>query len=273
MWRVLLLLVGALSLRVNDTVWDPQEATDFAKYSFAAYCPDSSIMDRSCWYCDPNTRILGTKKHTHCETYVGVSEADERIVVVFRGTDNMRNWLQDANILPKKAQFGGHSVLVHQGFLDSYRALRDYVLKQVKHLRELHPDFTVYLTGHSLGGAQATLMALDLSYNHDMEDLFVYSFGSPRIGDNAFANLFNKRLGDRHWRVVHYRDVVPHNPSSSIGYRHVAREVLEHNGYKVCKHSGEDKHCSAKYWRLSAKDHSRYMHIPTGKCSAKAAIL
>ena len=58
-----------------------------------------------------------------------------------------------------------------------------------------HPAETLYLTGHSLGGATATLAAARFS---DMgvlpQQLQVITFGAPAVGDEAFANYYRNRM-------------------------------------------------------------------------------
>jgi pimeloyl-ACP methyl ester carboxylesterase len=69
----------------------------------------------------------------------------------------------------------------------------------------------VHLTGHSLGGAVATLLALRLGQlGHDVS---VTTFGAPKLTTfDAFAN--ESRLHDLDLvRLVNAGDVVPHFPS------------------------------------------------------------
>ena len=44
----------------------------------------------------------------------------------------------------------------------------------------------VMVTGHSLGAAIATHCAVDLFMNVGIKDFELYTFGSPRVGDDAF---------------------------------------------------------------------------------------
>ena len=49
----------------------------------------------------------------------------------------------------------------------------------------------------------------------------VYTFGSPRVGDGVFAEIYAERLGFKTYRLTHGRDVVPSVPSTLLGFRHV----------------------------------------------------
>ena len=50
----------------------------------------------------------------------------------------------------------------------------------------------------------------------------VYTFGSPRVGNQIFAQAFDSLIGQT-WRIVHYEDIVPHLPLVGLGFYHVAR--------------------------------------------------
>lgn len=85
----------------------------------------------------------------------------------------------------------------------------------------------VYLTGHSLGGALATLAAFDAAATEfasgSVEGLTLYTFGSPRVGNGAFAAAFDRAVPDA-WRVTNANDVIARIPRA-IGYRHIGHAV------------------------------------------------
>ena len=69
---------------------------------------------------------------------------------------------------------------------------------------ELLPrDFSILLTGHSLGGALATLAAYDIrvSLNVPPCQIECYTFGAPRVGNYAFAHDYNQLLPNT-WNVI-----------------------------------------------------------------------
>ncbi|MED6173292.1 hypothetical protein PIB30_058033 [Stylosanthes scabra] len=95
-----------------------------------------------------------------------------------------------------------------------------------EHSEPLH-KWHVYVTGHSLGGALATLLALELSSNQLAKrgaiSITMYNFGSPRVGNKRFAEVYNEKVKDS-WRVVNHRDIIPTVPRL-MGYCHVAQPV------------------------------------------------
>ena len=130
---------------------------------------------------------------------------------------------------------------VHGGFLRAYESVRarvfaavDDVIAAETHAREDDHDarddtWHVFVTGHSLGGALATLFACELGQSASgpgpARDVTVtmYNFGSPRVGDGAFCDAYNALVPDS-VRVVNRADLVPTLPAL-LGYRHVERGV------------------------------------------------
>jgi len=86
-------------------------------------------------------------------------------------------------------------------------------------LGELAEPLQVYVTGHSLGGALATLCALDLkrfwSARPDLPPvpLKCYTVGSPFVGNAEFADYFNRQMAGFSFRVQNYFDPVVHWPT------------------------------------------------------------
>lgn len=127
---------------------------------------------------------------------------------------------------------------------------------------------TVFVTGHSLGGALATLAALDLRISLGLPDVRVVSFGSPRVGNYIFSKWFEEEIGP-HWRFTHNRDIVPSVPPGYMGFHHVAQEVWvvdvlsERTLVGVCDGSGEDPKCHNSVCHLglcsSVADHLLYL--------------
>src|SRR5919199_2136085 len=143
----------------------------------------------------------------------GLAVSDERAVyLVFRGTRPgpqesadlktvLGGWV--ANLDYRLHDLGGYRV--HRGFAREVeaveRSLRELVLD---HGAEAKP---LYLTGHSAGGALATLTARRL-HERGVPVRGVGVFSSPRVGDAAFARTYPVPLV----RIERRHDVVPHLP-------------------------------------------------------------
>jgi hypothetical protein len=169
-----------------------------------------------------DVNLLGMLSSLHCY----VVDDGELGFVVFRGTQptSLPNWLTDCEInMIDPDGPAGDSALVHEGFWRACSALLDDDAESAglrRYLLERHrqaPGLNLWFAGHSLGGALATLAAYRLGNAQGL-----YTFGSPRVGNDDFANAFSRK-GLKHYRVVHRHDIVAHMPIDLpfLDYEHV----------------------------------------------------
>ena len=92
-------------------------------------------------------------------------------------------------------------------------------------------NFKYIITGHSLGGAMATLFSLLAKQNAESNmwihwDSCLITFGENRLGNKAFADLHDEQISpNRKVRFVYNRDIVPHLPHKWQDFLHQSREV------------------------------------------------
>ena len=152
---------------------------------------------------------------------------EDYIAAVFRGTDEIADWLDNLNVVPISGPFGK----VHKGF---HNALMDVWPSMRRTIREIRKEDgqrrPLWLTGHSLGGALATIAA-SLLVEDDEPFFGVYTFGSPRCGDREFARVYKVEAGARTYRFQNNNDIVSRVPARMMGYRHVGSFVyIKENG-------------------------------------------
>lgn len=92
-----------------------------------------------------------------------------------------------------------------------------------------HPSYKIAFTGHSLGGAAATVAAAFVRESGGYGDLDLYTYGSPRAGNRAFVAHVSAQ-GGREYRVTHTDDPVPRLPPALLNYRHTSPEYWFHTG-------------------------------------------
>lgn len=110
---------------------------------------------------------------------------------------------------------------MHQGFVGAYLSVRDRIHDYVN----TAPISAVTVTGHSLGGALATLCAVDIQYNFGSKvQVDAYTFGAPRAGNSGFRDSYNERVPNS-FRFVNGMDIVPALPRYWQSYRHVEKEI------------------------------------------------
>jgi pimeloyl-ACP methyl ester carboxylesterase len=156
------------------------------------------------------------------DTQVRIEEAhDGEFIIIFPGSASWRDWLTNSSVRKTEWHAG---VKVHEGFMEAFRSVAGEVMTRVSGAA------SVIITGHSLGGALATLCA-DACADMGVDVEAVYTFGSPRVGNGAFARQYNDDLGHVTYRVVNARDPVPKVPWMLGTYRHVdTLAYLHHDG-------------------------------------------
>merc|ERR1712000_456938 len=98
-------------------------------------------------------------------------------------------------------------------------------------LSSKHSGARVLVVGHSLGGAMANFMVIDLYQRFGKKTDYFYTMGAPRVGNTAFANYVDS-IGINAWRLVHARDMVPHLPTENMGFTHNGVEVWYEKGMR-----------------------------------------
>ena len=107
---------------------------------------------------------------------------------------------------------------VSKSFYELYMTVQQTVFKNVENLHRLYRSSKIYIAGHGLGGSFAQLAAIDVSQLYQNTDA-VYTFGSCRVGNKAYANYYTTNIPET-FRVIHYADVVPHLPIATANYVH-----------------------------------------------------
>lgn len=146
-----------------------------------------------------------------CFGYTAVSTQTKSIVIAFRGSNSFGQVLEELalGVFPKKAWPPGGTVISY--FYNAFILLWPRLSAQFTELVASNPGYTVYVAGHSLGGALASMAASSMVYEKIHSDPIVYTFGQPRVGDWAYAKEFDSKI-KKAWRVIHYADPVPHVP-------------------------------------------------------------
>lgn len=186
-----------------------------------------------------NFHFFDSKKST--QAYIAGNKSI--IIVAFRGTEKKgADFLADLKLrLEKDTEEEAENSFpgkVHRGF---YGALKevwgelDEDKDKDENMREFLKTYrdnnqSIWFCGHSLGAALATLAAAEHAIEGSASDAEavkgIYTIGQPRVGDNDFAEAYDRVLGEKHFRVVNNNDVVTHLPPPGVvlKYTHVGLE-------------------------------------------------
>ena len=154
---------------------------------------------------------------TDTQGFVAVRHPDDgpgMAVVSFRGTQQVRDWMTNLKAHKMAVRDAGPAVglassrtmgHVHRGFNRAYKSVEPGIREYLAGFEE----YPLYITGHSLGGALATLATWHISG----EKLAAcYTFGAPRVGDSQLLDHFRTPI----YRIVHGADPVPMVPPVGI---------------------------------------------------------
>lgn len=222
-------------------------------------------------YAGPNTPVRGALPgdrfyaHSATDTQAyAVKREDGTLFIAFRGTEGRRDWR--TNLRSWMTRAPGGLGWVHSGFLAAWRGIRDVMYPEI--VSGVGPSAigkisNVVVCGHSLGGALATLAALDLSRTCGADRVTCVTFGSPRVGGRSFCKAFAQAVRDGKILSARYAihaDPVPRVPSVVMAYRHVAGGVtLDRN--PTCLSWLQDVTCSP----IDDHDMARYIELVSGR--------
>lgn len=155
------------------------------------------------------------------DTQVFLAGDPEMILFAFRGTEpeTLQDWMTDAQIKGKAGPYGK----VHPGFLRAFRSVWPEIRAIIEKWQTQAQS--LWVTGHSLGGALATLAVA--SFGENAKPVHgLYTFGQPRVGGKSFSRNFDLDFQSRTFRFVNNNDVVTRVPTRAMGYRRIGRVVV-----------------------------------------------
>ena len=205
-------------LIASDCAYDVARHVDAAGRADASFCTQMSYREAYGFFGDLTNDV---NRDADARDAVSVAISNTAVIVAFRGTLSPRtkdvteetivaDWLNDANArLTIDSQLGA----IHHGFADSIAALWPQLVAKLEDLRQqgkITSQSTLYVTGHSKGGALAVIAAARLKLS-GMPVTAVYTFAAARAGGGAFADVYlHQKIPTL--RYENQDDIVPHLP-------------------------------------------------------------
>jgi hypothetical protein len=196
----------AISAEINDSLaWIDQHFPGYAKESLEPLNGNGTSV--ACVFRYPDKNIV---------SYMG-TKTEFKNGKPLDALDSMADWVKNFEAVPvsfelSAAQLGlGQDMalggLVHEGFLDELQAVQPLVIKAL--MENGGKGKPLYVTGHSQGGAEATLATRAFQAG-EFAVAATYTFAAPRSGDQAYANAFRADIPVH--RIEFGDDIVPHVP-------------------------------------------------------------
>ncbi len=159
-------------------------------------------------------KLVKTFNDKETDTQAFIAKNDQFAVLAFRGTEVSK--IEDIKIDAMASKLSVLDGRVHAGFRVAYES----VAKEVEEsLLKMDKELPLYITGHSLGAALATVATQRLEHNPRIRERIAacYTFGSPRVGNSHYDIEFKSPI----YRVVNTTDVVTVVPLLAMGYMHI----------------------------------------------------
>ncbi len=190
--------------------WSPDNALALAHAANLAYkdAPTIQSVLPACGF---------TRVHVYevREVQAFVAGGADAVVVAFRGTrpDQILDWMTDFDA--EQAPFCDRLACppvgrTHRGFTDGLLRVWGPLLADVVKFQDRAQ--TLWIAGHSLGGALAALAAGAFTFAARMPVNGLYTYGQPRVGDLDFGRNLDAHLGGAYFRFVNNQDVVTRVP-------------------------------------------------------------
>ena len=245
---------------------DFSELEYYAKRSKAAYDSPAEIRKQF-----SNVTRVATVQPVNVQYFLETDSQRKTQTLTIRGTSNKQNRMEDAAI--KKVADPVLGVNLHKGFREDALAVQSDV---TPHLRK---DYTILVTGHSLGGAVAAIEAHFLFRDgYDVQRLV--TFGGPKSTDAEGKNALED--GIETTRVVNQNDIVPTVPPQGLsigGYQHFGPEVILRPGKEYVWLPGHDANrlSVGDLWRdidfLTVEAHSMTNYLPNIQGKVKNGVV
>lgn len=159
--------------------------------------------------------FISVRGYSKKSAQAAVVEHTNYLALVFRGTDEPADWMDNINAFPEQALFGAF----HRGFLHSVQDIWDPLFARYSDLNRKKPR-ALFVTGHSLGGAMATV-ASSMLIQEDEAFTSTYTFGQPRAITRETGRVYNVEAKSKTFRFQNNNDIVTRAPARIMGYTHV----------------------------------------------------
>jgi triacylglycerol lipase len=200
--------------------YHPQNALSLAFACQLSYKSEKNIIAGASDWGFSQVQFLEVTEGHRIDMQCYVMADHDNIIVVFRGNDDLKDWLANFTAITETGPFTDSHA--HKGFQD---ALEPAVQELTGIIEKFGAESKkIWITGHSFGGALASLYG-GMLINQHHRVYGIYTFGSPRPGDERFVQSLNNAVTGPHYRIVNAGDIVVHLPPEPF-YSHAGKRII-----------------------------------------------
>ena len=236
-----------------------KEWNDDTKINAKILC--GNIIKLAKKYCDSNnTKNIRNNKNNKNNLFnkdelIGtILEDKDKIVIVFRGTLSIYDVFVDL----KQKLIGiqdldpkiNKNVKIHFGFYNYIKRILETILLKIDVLVKKNKTNHIFIAGHSLGAALATLITYIVSKRYPSIYIYNYDLASPRVGNQSFVDDYNSQKNITTFSIMNLFDSIPNLPSLDKKFEHIqclgkvdGKIIFNSNG-----HSSKQNHSVFRYY-------------------------
>lgn len=158
-----------------------------------------------------------------CQLLICISRKSKLALVIFRGTTNAPDWMQNLKMKLVKSLKLLKGVETHRGSKESVESVEKSYLKVIAPLVKL--DYKIGFMGHSKGGGEAVTAMLKFYDEYGRAPWLTFTIGQLRITNKAGKKLLDPIFKKVYYRGRHMWDLVTNIPLKVMSYCHFGTPI------------------------------------------------
>ena len=172
---------------------------------------------------------------TNTHVAIIVSDKNKNIAIVFKGSTTINDYYFNINLFSKQIK----NFSVHTGFYNQVCSVKNQIFNLIKPYIE--KNYSLYLTGHSSGSANATLLSYFINEKYPNTLIKLVTFGGPKIGNAEWRKCFENKQNIIHYRITNKSDIITYVPI--INYYHVGKHIYISNNELYYNYKNNENTC------------------------------
>jgi len=231
------------------------EWNDETKMNAKILC--GNIIKLAKTFCDSNNNKNKKNKNNlfNKNELIGtILEDKDKIVIVFRGTLSIYDIFVDLKqgliSIQDLDSTINKNVKIHLGFYNYIKRILETILFKIDVFVTKNKTKHIFIAGHSLGAALATIITYIVSKRYPSIHIYNYDLASPRVGNKSFVDDYNSQKNITTFSIMNLFDSIPNLPGLDKNFEHIKCLGKEDGKiiFNSTGHSSEANHSVFRYY-------------------------